>query len=351
MTPYPMLFQPVLKPKVWGGRTLERLRKALPPGVAVGESWELADLPPEIEGGRSRIANGELVGATLHDAIGADAGMIMGAAADRLVPPHRGFPLLVKYLDARQNLSVQVHPSPQYAADHPEAHLKSEAWFIVEADPSAVIYKGVKPGVTRETFARHIHTGEVVGDLITIPAKPGDCHYLPSGTCHALGAGILVAEVQTPSDTTFRVYDWGRSRATDGAGGAGRELHIEQALACIDFSAGQSPAGRSSTRLPRPNVWRGVTTTAMAATEYFEIERVDAVAGASFPIVTQELPQVWMMIAGAGRIEGDFGQPIGLMPGATVLIPAAANDWQAGFSADSWLLLVLLPSPLRNMLA
>jgi mannose-6-phosphate isomerase len=191
----------------------------------------------------------------------------------------------------------------------------------------------------------------VVGDLITIPVKPGDCEYLPSGTCHALGAGILVAEVQTPSDTTFRVYDWGRSGATDGVGGAGRELHIEQALACIDFSARPSSADRPSTNLPQPTESGGVTTTPLVATEYFEIERVDAVTESSFPIVTQDMPQVWMMIAGDGQIRGGFGHPVRLKPGTTALIPAAAEGWEAGFSTDSQLLLVLLPSPLRRMLA
>src|SRR5438105_11357547 len=116
-----------------------------------------------------------------------------------------GFPLLIKYLDARENLSVQVHPDERYVARHPEAHLKSEAWVVIHAEPGAVIYKGVKPHVKPQDFAEHIRTNQVVDDLIAIEVKVGECHYLPSGTCHALGAGIVVAEIQTPSDTTFRV--------------------------------------------------------------------------------------------------------------------------------------------------
>jgi mannose-6-phosphate isomerase len=343
MTPYPLVFLPLIKPKVWGGRTLERLGKALPAGELIGESWEIADLPTSIPGGRSTIANGELAGQTLHDAL-RHASWIMGDA-----PRERatgGFPLLIKYLDARQNLSVQVHPSPEYAAKHPEAHLKSEAWVVVDAEPGAVIYKGLRPGVTRETFAQHIRSGAVVDDLVAVPVHAGDCHYLPSGTCHALGGGIVVAEVQTPSDTTFRVYDWGRT-------GAGRELHIAQALECIDFSG--RPHKEPS--LPQPNARGGITTTPLTRTDFFEIERVDAEAGSAFEVVTSGLPQVWMMLAGEGAIAGgldnttDASRMLRLRPGVTALIPAAAASWRATFAAASRLLVVRLPSPLRRMLA
>ncbi|MCA9291819.1 MAG: hypothetical protein KDA25_11875, partial [Phycisphaerales bacterium] len=159
MEPYPLLFEPILKPKVWGGRSLEALGKTLPRGSAIGESWELADLPATIEGGRSVIRNGALTGRTLREAIDAHATIIMG---DVTRTSDGGFPLLVKYLDARENLSVQVHPSPAYAAAHPDAHLKSEAWVVIDHEPGAVIYRGLRPGATRDRFARHIATGAIV---------------------------------------------------------------------------------------------------------------------------------------------------------------------------------------------
>jgi mannose-6-phosphate isomerase len=221
--------------------------------------------------------------------------------------------------------------------------VKSEAWVVIDADRDAVIYKGLKPNVTREAFAQHIRTNEVVNDLNVVVARPGDCHYLPSGTVHALGAGIVVAEVQTPSDTTFRVYDWGRNEP-------GRPLHIEQALECIDFSGRPPP----SPRLGLPNSRDGLTTTPLTATEHFEIERCDAEAGSSFELITQNLPQVWMMLGGSGRIETSGGKRaavVDLAAGTTVLIPAAAQSWTARFNASSRLLCVRLPSPLRNMLA
>jgi mannose-6-phosphate isomerase len=339
---YPILLQPILKPKVWGGRELEKLGKNLPPEENIGESWELADLPESIEGGRSIIANGSLAGLSLHEAIARHGSQIMG---DAPLTPEGGFPLLIKYLDARENLSVQVHPSAEYAARHPESHLKSEAWVIVQAQPGSVIYVGVKPDVTPSQFAQHIHSGEIVNDLVAIKVKPGDCHYLPSGTCHALGGGIVVAEIQTPSDTTFRVYDWGR------AGQPSRALHIDQALRCIHFGRPHVPQTPPKAR--KPLEVQGVRSAVLTATEHFQIERLEPSAEkrVKFPIVTSNMPEVWMMIAGTGKIESDTGEMVDLHAGTTVLLPAAMNRAWATLLPDSWLLRVKLPSPLHGMIA
>ncbi|MEO1534365.1 MAG: type I phosphomannose isomerase catalytic subunit [Planctomycetota bacterium] len=231
-TNYPLLLEPILLEKVWGGRRLAQLGKSLSDGAMVGESWEVADLAATSASGaggeakRSVIRNGPLVGRTL-----ADVGPALWGDADS----DAGFPLLVKLLDARENLSIQVHPSPAYAAEHPDAHLKTECWYVLDADEGSVIYKGVKPGVTASDFRAAIDAGTVPEVMHSVPAVVGEMHELPSGTVHALGAGVLVAEFQTPSDTTYRVFDWGR---TD------RELHIEQAMACIDF--GPAPDARTA---------------------------------------------------------------------------------------------------------
>lgn len=307
--PYPLICRPILMEKVWGGRRLERFGKALPPGAFIGESWEVADLAAtSVSGGgggeaRSVIANGPLAGGTLHEAIGLWGEALIGSARPT---PDGGFPLLVKYLDARENLSVQVHPSPSYAAAHPECHLKTECWYILEAEPGAVIYKGVKPGVTPESFARSIRAGTAVECLEAAPAVAGECHALPSGTCHALGAGVLVAEVQTPSDTTFRVYDWGR---------AGRELHIEQALACIEF--GPAPA---ATRVPD-----GQRCARLVSTEFFMLDIAHAAAADPLTVGYGNGPFVVMCLSGGGRlrsVEGRF-EDVRLGAGETALVPAA----------------------------
>jgi mannose-6-phosphate isomerase len=244
---YPLKFAPVYKEKVWGGRTLEaNLGRDLPgdTDTLVGESWELVDLgTTSVSGGgggaeRSTVTNGALAGQTLAQIIQHYGNDLL---ADLPLSDDGGFPILLKYLDANQNLSVQVHPSPEYAAEHDDAFLKSESWYIVAAAPGSVIYKGIKEGVTPEQLRAAIETNTdeaVVPLMIEVPVKPGDCHYVPSGTCHALGAGILVAEVQTPSDTTYRVYDFER---VDPATGQKRQLHVEQALQCINFDDPNPP--------------------------------------------------------------------------------------------------------------
>ncbi len=230
---YPLVLEPILKEKVWGGRRLAGFGKVLGEGAMVGESWELADLSSTSASGGggeaaiSVIANGSMKGKTVRDAISAWGDGMMGGVA---LSDEGGFPLLVKYLDAREHLSVQVHPSVEYAAAHAEAHLKTESWYVLEAEPGSVIYKGMKDGVTWADLQAAIENGTVPEVMKSMPAVVGECHTLVSGTVHALGAGVLVAEVQTPSDTTYRVYDWASEYGREG-----RELHIAQAVECALF--------------------------------------------------------------------------------------------------------------------
>lgn len=242
----PLVLAPVFIPKVWGGRRLETLHKPLEQGVSVGESWELTDLASTtLSGGggqaaRSEIVGGPLAGRTLHDAMAAWGPHLLGEAS---ATPDGSFPLLVKYLDAREHLSIQVHPSPEYARTHPDAHLKTESWYIVDAEPGAELFIGLRPGVTRGDLERAIRDGTVPSVMRSRPAVRGECHTLPSGTVHALGAGILVAEVQMPSDTTFRVYDWTREYDRPR-----RDMHVEQALECASFDEPPAPVSAAGER-------------------------------------------------------------------------------------------------------
>lgn len=306
-------------PKVWGGRRLAKLGKNLPAsanvGAIVGESWELADLAATSASGgggaaaRSVISNGPLAGKTLHDAMTLWGAGLIGAAKHAATgSSSAAFPLLIKFLDANENLSVQVHPSPAYAATHPEAHLKTESWYILEAEPGSVIYKGIKPGVTRADFERHIADGTVVSDLISIPAVVGDCHNLPSGTCHALGAGVLVAEVQTPSDTTFRVFDWGRT---------GRELHVKQSLECIDFTPSQADLDALRTARLTAHAPGG----RLVKTEFFTIDELRVPAGASVPM---RGCVVVIVLRGGGAVDWPAGRAV-VNAGRTMLVPASTS--------------------------
>ncbi|MFM9994590.1 MAG: type I phosphomannose isomerase catalytic subunit [Phycisphaerales bacterium] len=337
-SPYPLRLRPILFEKVWGGRRLERFGKSLPPGTNIGESWELADMPatsPTGGGGgaaRSVIDNGPLAGRTLHDAMELWGRDLLGDAR----PTEGGdFPLLVKLLDARENLSVQVHPSPAYAAAHPEARLKTECWFVLDAEPGSVIYKGVKPGVTRASFGARIADGSVAGDLVAVPAVPGECHTLPSGTVHALGAGVVVAEVQTPSDTTFRVFDWGRT---------GRALHVREALECIDFGPAP-PATRMEDRTTSP---LGPPATRLATNEFFAIEGTTR-----FGRVADSAACVVLIIVrdGISLRSRTPSPPTVASIGATVVVPAAvASDWNMATGEGTRLLRVTLaprPRPAR----
>ena len=283
MKPYPLIFEPILIEKVWGGRTLERFGKQLPPDLSIGESWELADLPVSIPNGKSVIANGPLAGQKLDE----------------------NFPLLIKFLDACDNLSVQVHPSPEYAYSHPESHLKSEAWVILDTTPEGLIYVGLKEGTTEDALRKSVENNTVPKLLNAINVNKGECYYLPSGTCHALGAGVLVAEVQTPSDTTFRVWDWGRT---------GRTMHVDQAMECIDFDA---PI--ESFESPTPMQCGPFETTLLIETPYFTAERITAINDASMELVVDQTPAVLMVVEGHATIEHEVS--VEAPAGTTLLLP------------------------------
>jgi mannose-6-phosphate isomerase len=344
MALYPLNFDPIYKPKVWGGRTLEKLGRDLPAGEDIGESWELADLTTTSASGggggaeHSRVANGPLAGRSVQSLIDEFGEQLMG----RLQPTDDGcFPLLVKFLDARQNLSVQVHPNADYAAKHDDAYLKSEAWYIVDAEPGAVIYKGVKEGVRPEQFREAIANNTVEELIIAVPVSPGDCHYLPSGTCHALGEGILVAEVQTPSDTTFRVYDWGRT---------GRELHVDEAIECIEFGAADTIDYELDGAIDTPQG----RAEPLVRCEYFRIDKFTIRAGVADAVnLDGTQPKVWMLLAGAGRLTCDHEQAgeVAFGKGQTLLIPAGTVNPRFEVADQTVLLEVTFPQAMGDVIA
>ncbi len=221
---YPLTFEPIFQERVWGGRRLETLfKKPLPPDQRIGESWEISDRP----GAASVIANGPFTGRDLHWLMENHAEELLGE-----VPSHNGrFPWLAKLLDANEDLSVQVHP-PADIASSLGGEPKTEAWHIARAEPEARLIAGLKRETTTEDFKAQLGQSNFPVGLHEIPANKGDSIFIPSGRLHALGAGIVVFEIQQNSDTTFRVYDWNRT----GLDGLPRKLHIDKALLSIDLT-------------------------------------------------------------------------------------------------------------------
>ena len=222
---YPFIFQPIFKDRVWGGRELERLYgKKIPTGAPIGESWEISDRPND----ENVVVNGKFAGKNLRWLMENHASEILGGAR----PAAAGrFPLLCKILDARDKLSLQVHPPVAKAAEL-KGEPKTEMWFIADAAPGAELFVGLKRGVTRAEFEKKIADGSVADCFHRVPVCAGDTMFLPSGRVHAIGAGLVIFEIQQNSDTTYRVFDWNRT----GLDGKPRELHIAQSLASIDFN-------------------------------------------------------------------------------------------------------------------
>jgi len=221
---YPLRFWPILRRYLWGGRRLGSvLAKELGPGDDYAESWEICDRGPD----QSVVGWGPLAEVSLHE-------LLVERGPEILGRHHRQdrFPLLMKFLDARRTLSVQVHPNDAQAAalDPPDLG-KSEAWVVLDAEPGSLIYAGLKPGVDRGNLAEAIRQGTCQDCLYQFEPAVGDCVFLPAGTVHALGEGLLVAEIQQSSDTTYRLFDWNRL----GTDGKPRALHVAAALDVIDF--------------------------------------------------------------------------------------------------------------------
>jgi mannose-6-phosphate isomerase len=232
---YPLKFQPLFKRYLWGGRRLATvLGKALGEGEDFAESWEIADH----EQGQSIVANGPLAGTPLHELVLERPADLFGKHEARIrqsQPAGREprFPLIFKYLDAQRDLSVQVHPHDAAAAQLTPPDLgKTEAWLVLGAQPGSRIYAGLKFGFGRAELAREVERGRTELCLNWFEARSGQCLFIPAGTVHALGAGLLVAEIQQASDTTYRLFDWNRV----GPDGQPRKLHVTEALAAIDYT-------------------------------------------------------------------------------------------------------------------
>jgi len=314
---YPYRFKDIFIEKPWGGQAMAtRLGKQLPPGRPVGESWEVSDRDDHM----SMVASGPREGDTLRRLLEADRAGVLGAEVARLFP-HR-FPLLIKYIDAQEILSLQVHPDDAYATKHENGQWgKMEAWYIVAAQPGAFVYRGTRPGTDRETFLRLLEEGRLEECVNKVQVADGDVVFIPPGCLHATGAGILFCEVQQNSDLTYRVYDWGRM----GLDGKPRELHIGKALDVIDWSL---PAGEGSDRTAGASA-EGPAEVLLECPK-FTMERVMLPPEvADWADVTRRF-HVVCVVGGRGKIicpQKDI-PPTAISAGDTYLIPSAVESYE-----------------------
>ena len=325
---YPLQFEPIYQYRLWGGRRLaDVLAAPLPADGPIGEAWVLSDRDDH----QSRVANGPLKGQTIGQLMEESPEQLMGKLAGRF----RRFPLLLKFLDAREMLSVQVHPADGHTDLLPEgATGKTEAWVVLEAGTKSRIYAGLKPGTAAGDLRLALTNGAVADYLVSFTPKPGDAVFLPAGTVHSLGAGIVVFEVQENSDVTFRLYDWDH---VDAKTGRPRALQVEQALACIDFVGGAAspvaPVLEATTPAERENLFR---------CEYFKLWRLRG--HSPFTVGAAGVPRVLVCIGGAGQVEHAGGADA-IGKGEVSLLPAAVGACTFRPVRTVTLLELALPEP------
>lgn len=310
----PITFKPLYMERVWGGRELERAygRKLPNATQPFGESWKIVDRDQR----QSVVDEGPLAGTTLHELWTRRREEIFGAG----FKDHPRFPILIKVLDARDDLSIQVHP-PLHLAASLKGEPKTEMWFITDCNPGAKLYVGFKRGVTKAVFEKAINRGEVGAYVHAVQPKPGDSIFIASGRCHAIGAGLLIYEIQQNSDTTYRVFDWNRL----GLDGKPRELHVAQSMASIDFNDFE----------PGIDTPKGDN---LATCEYFKTDKKTFAVGAA--IGNSIAGQFSILSVVEGELTSSVGRKCG--KGHFLLLPKSAEPLTA--SADSVVLQVTLPS-------
>ncbi len=311
--PHPFRTRPYMRVKVWGGRRLpEQFGKSGPADEPIGEAWEVADL----DEGESRVASGPLEGMALSELVDRWGERLVGTA-------HSGtdFPLLVKLLDAADDLSVQVHPSEAHVRNlFPEADSKDECWLVVDVEPGGSILHGVRGGVDAEAFERAVDEGRAAELLRRVEVEPGQIVRVVPGTIHAICEGVTLLEIQQPSDTTYRVYDYDRA----GLDGEPRELHLEEAMAVANFDEQPPTALR-----PRPTDYPEANVDLMVDVPAYRVERVEADRPFEWRVDPRS-PQVVFALNGSAELEAaDAGAPVELTRSETAVLPASTGSLRA----------------------
>jgi len=317
----PIRFEPIFRSYIWGGDRLATHLGKKPPGSGIwAESWEIVDHRE----GESIVADGAFAAWTLRQLIESFPNEIIGRDA-----PNERFPLLLKYLDCQRVLSVQVHPDDEYGAKMPQPDRgKTEAWYVIDAEPEAKLFAGLKAGVDRNALMEAIENGETESCLHVLSPKAGDCIFIPAGTVHALGEGLMVAEIQQASDCTFRLFDWGRVDKD----GQPRQLHIDQAMEVIDFQ--QGPVEFVSRDDPQSNGPRTLVDCDKFKLQEYAVEGCFSLPDNQLSIITVPKGNS-ILAAGSNRFTLGHGQ--------TMLVPYACVSTSLEVSPDTTVLVSTLP--------
>lgn len=304
---YPLKFTPILKDKIWGGTKLKSLFNKPAQTDKLGESWELSG----IEGDESVVTNGLLAGNSLTELIEIYMGELVG---DTIFAEYGlSFPLLFKLIDANENLSIQVHPGDEVAAERHNSYGKTEMWYVVDADPGSELIIGFTNDCTKEEYLQALANDQVEDLLQKVPVKKGEVFFIPAGLVHAIGKGVVVAEIQQSSDITYRIYDYKR---TDDQGNE-RELHTAQALDVINFSASKQPKTNY-----KPNLNE---ITSLVTCDYFTTNMLLFDKSINRNYAALDTFVVYMCLDGDFVIEYE-GQKATVNKGDTALIPASIDE-------------------------
>lgn len=308
---YPLKFKPVFKDYIWGGRTLSKLGKSLPEG-SVAESWEISSHSD----GVSVVAEGKFKGMLLTNMIEEYKAELMGSD---IYNKNSRFPLLIKFIDANDRLSVQVHPNDEYALVEENGELgKNEMWYVIDAKPGAKLIYGIKPGIDKETFKRAVNNGILEECLNYVNVSKGDFLNIPAGLIHAIGEGILLAEIQQNSNTTYRVYDYDRLDKQ----GNKRPLHVEKALDVIDFNFEVKDNFKTGIKL---NIGQNSYKNYRIANKYFSVEEY-SINGKIEEKTDGSKFYIFIIIEGSGEISWSEGK-LQIKRGDSILIPASLGGY------------------------
>jgi mannose-6-phosphate isomerase len=306
---YPLKFNPILKSMIWGGDKMRQYKAIETDQKNIGESWELSGVP----GNESVVSNGELAGRTITELIKEYGPEMLG----RKVYETYGekFPLLIKFIDARDDLSIQVHPDDAMAqAVHGQPFGKTEMWYVVSADKDAHLMSGLSTEITPEEYVSRVENNTITDVLCDYKVAAGDVFFLPAGRIHSIGKGCFIAEIQQTSDLTYRIYDFGRL----GLDGKPRELHTELAKDAIDYSVSEDYRTAYAPVLNED--------TPLVECEYFTTNLLDLTEQISVDVKSKDSFVILICLEGQGELKDSQGNVVALKQGETVLVPAVTDE-------------------------